>query len=160
MNLPIGLYDQIITESLSAQINPIHADIQPLKDSSVDLLADTITRQLVSILEDLPGDESDKAEKQLELVNALLVQIRKILSSESDGNDATSILDLVSSPLRRLRAIHHDRQFPTPPEIGLAVPWLFTAGKGSPSLLQEIRRELSSADQVDILVSFADRAER
>ena len=154
MNLPIGLYDQIITESLSAQINPIHADIQPLKDSSVDLLADTITRQLVSILEDLPGDESDKAEKQLELVNALLVKIRKILSSESDGNDATSILDLVSSPLRRLRAIHHDRQFPTPPEIGLAVPWLFTAGKGSPSLLQEIRRELSSADQVDILVSF------
>jgi site-specific DNA-cytosine methylase len=32
--------------------------------------------------------------------------------------------------------------------------WLFTAGKGSPSLLQEIRRELASADQVDILVSF------
>jgi HKD family nuclease len=34
------------------------------------------------------------------------------------------------------------------------VPWLFTAGKGSPSLLQEIRRELASSDQVDILVSF------
>ncbi len=36
----------------------------------------------------------------------------------------------------------------------LAAPWLFTAGKGSPSLLQEIRRELASSDRVDILVSF------
>jgi superfamily II DNA or RNA helicase/HKD family nuclease len=38
--------------------------------------------------------------------------------------------------------------------IGLGVPWLFTAGKGSPSLLHEIRRELASSDTVDILVSF------
>jgi superfamily II DNA or RNA helicase/HKD family nuclease len=60
----------------------------------------------------------------------------------------------VASPLQILRAIRHDQQFPTSPEIGLAVPWLFTAGKGSPSLLQEIRRELASSDRVDILVSF------
>ena len=31
----------------------------------------------------------------------------------------------------------------------MAASWLFTAGKGSPSLLQEIRKELASADQVD-----------
>jgi len=36
------------------------------------------------------------------------------------------------------------------PEIGLAALRLFTAGKGLPSLLQEIRRELASADHVDI----------
>jgi hypothetical protein len=62
--------------------------------------------------------------------------------------------DLVAPPLRVLRAVQRDQQFPVSPEIGLAVPWLFTAGKGSPSLLQEIRRELASSDQVDILVSF------
>jgi hypothetical protein len=64
------------------------------------------------------------------------------------------VVDLVAPPLRVLRAVQRDRQFPPSPEIGLAAPWLFTAGKGSPSLLQEIRRELASADQVDILVSF------
>ena len=48
----------------------------------------------------------------------------------------------------------NNQQLQTSPEIGLGVPWLFTAGKGSPSLLQEIRRELASSDQVDILVSF------
>ena len=34
------------------------------------------------------------------------------------------------------------------------MPWLFTAAKGTPSLLQEIRRELTSSDRIDILVSF------
>ena len=38
--------------------------------------------------------------------------------------------------------------------MGPSLPWLFTAGKGSPSLLNEIRRELASSDRVDILVSF------
>src|SRR5690606_36539033 len=40
------------------------------------------------------------------------------------------------------------------PETGLTAPWLFTAGKGTPSLLSELRRELAAADSVDILVSF------
>ncbi len=154
MHLPIGLYDQLITEGLSAQIDPNHAEIQSLTAGAADLLADTITRQLVSILEEMPGEESDKAQRQLELVNTLLVQIRQRLLSESCGDNLSNIIELVSSPLRRLRGIYPDREFPTPPEIGLAAPWLFTAGKGSPSLLQEIRRELASADQVDILVSF------
>jgi superfamily II DNA or RNA helicase len=73
----------------------------------------------------------------------------------STGSSAfAEVVDLVASPLRVLRAVQRDQQFPVSPEIGLAVPWLFTAGKGSPSLLQEIRREFASSDQVDILVSF------
>ena len=58
---------------------------------------------------------------------------------------SAEVVDLVASPLRVLRAVQRDQQFPASPEIGLAVPWLFTAGKGSPSLLQEIRRELASS---------------
>src|SRR6185369_10551739 len=34
------------------------------------------------------------------------------------------------------------------------IPWLFTAGKGSPSLLNELRREIANCDEVDFLVSF------
>ena len=86
MHLPIGLYDQLITEGLSAQIDPNHAEIQSLTAGAADLLADTITRQLVSILEEMPGEESDKAQRQLELVNTLLVQIRQRLLSESCGD--------------------------------------------------------------------------
>ena len=87
----------------------------------------------------------------------LLVTLRQRLSKRRQlgcGHGSAEVIDLVASPLRVLRAVQRDQQFPASPEIGLAVPWLFTAGKGSPSLLQEIRRELASSDQVDILVSF------
>src|SRR5690606_3502000 len=76
------------------------------------------------------------------------------LTTEDGLTETAEIVDLVSTPLQVLRAVRRDRQFPLPPEVGLTAPWLFTASKGTPSLIQEIRRELASADQVDILVSF------
>ena len=160
MALPDGLYDLLLTEGLArslAAIDPSSADVLALKGSAAELLADAITRQLATILDDVSGDDADKAKRQLELVNDLLVTLRQRLrpSTGSNGDIASAeVVDLVASPMRILRAIQRDQQFPASPEVGLAVPWLFTAGKGSPSLLQEIRRELASSDQVDILVSF------
>ncbi|MFZ2825435.1 DUF3427 domain-containing protein [Hydrogenophaga sp.] len=159
MALPDGLYDLLLTEGLAqslADLDPSRADVSALKGGAAEFLADVITRQLSTILDDVSGDEAEKAKRQLELVNGLLVMLRQRLAGGSaDGASAAGeVVDLVAPPLRVLRAVQRDQQFPVSPEIGLGVPWLFTAGKGSPSLLQEIRRELASSDQVDILVSF------
>jgi len=160
MALPDGLYDLLLTEGLArslAAIDSGSADVLALKGGAAEFLADVITRQLATILDDVSGDDADKAKRQLELVNELLVMLRQRLNAGAGSSGASAsgeVVDLVASPLRVLRAVQRDQQFPTSPEIGLAVPWLFTAGKGSPSLLQEIRRELASSDQVDILVSF------
>lgn len=159
MALPDGLYDLLLTEGLArslADVDPSRADVSALKGGAAEFLADVITRQLSTILDDISGDEAEKAKRQLELVNGLLVMLRQRLAgSSADGaNAAGEVVDLVAPPLRVLRAVQRDQQFPVSPDIGLGVPWLFTAGKGSPSLLQEIRRELASSDQVDILVSF------
>jgi HKD family nuclease len=40
------------------------------------------------------------------------------------------------------------------PATGLRHPWLFTSARTDPSLLNELRAELSAVDRVDILVSF------
>ena len=53
-----------------------------------------------------------------------------------------------------LTSVLHQGAHPDAPQIGLSAPWLFTAGKGTPSLLSELRRELGAVGQVDILVSF------
>lgn len=159
MALPDGLYDLLLTEGLARSLgtlDPSRADVSALKGGASEFLADVITRQLSTILDDVSGDEAEKAKRQLELVNELLVMLRQRLAgSSAEGVSASGeVVDLVAPPLRVLRAVQRDQQFPVSPEIGLGVPWLFTAGKGSPSLLQEIRRELASSDQVDILVSF------
>lgn len=154
MTFPDGLYDLLLTEELAAKVNPEHAEIQKISDGAEDFLVDVLARQLTRILEDISGESGDKSHRQLDLVNRLLVTLRQRLEEEGCREDSSGVVDLISSPLRVLKAVQRDRQFSTPPETGLATPWLFTAGKGSPSLLQEIRRELASADQVDILVSF------
>lgn len=160
MALPDGLYDLLLTEGLArslAELTPSRADVSPLKGGATEFLTDAITRQLGALLDDLPGEDGEKVKPQLELVNGLLVMLRQRLVGgvgEVGTGPSADVIDLIASPLRVLRAVQRDQQFPASPEIGLGVPWLFTAGKGSPSLLQEIRRELASSDQVDILVSF------
>ncbi|MBI5269446.1 MAG: DUF3427 domain-containing protein [Burkholderiales bacterium] len=160
MALSDGLYDLLLTEGLVrslADLEPGSADVHALKAGVPELLVDAMARQLGTILDDVGGDATDKPELQLQLVNELLVLLRQRLaaiggSRATDGS--AEAVDLIAPPLRVLRAVQRHRQFQAPPEIGLSAPWLFTAGKGSPSLLHEIRRELASADQVDILVSF------
>lgn len=149
-----GLYDLLITERLAAQLNLAAADVRALTADAAEVFADVLGRQLGAILEDVAGEDGERGQRQLELVNALLVALRERLTLDGQFSPLAEIVDLVAQPPRLLKAVQSDRQFPESPDIGLSAPWLFTAGKGSPSLLQEIRRELGSADQVDILVSF------
>ena len=126
MALPDGLYDLLLTEGLTrslAVLDPISADVLALKGGAAEFLADVITRQLATILDDVAGDDADKAKRQLELVNGLLVMLRQRLAG-GDGSAGSSasaeVVDLVASPLRILRAVQRDQQFPASPEIGLA----------------------------------------
>ena len=111
-------------------------------------------RQLAALLDDVPGEGAEAAQRQLTLVNEVLVWLRQRLQSAKGTSAPAAHIDLLAPPARQLRAVHRTPNGPIPPALGLAAPWLFTAGKGSPSLLQEIRRELGSSDRVDILVSF------
>jgi hypothetical protein len=115
MALPDGLYVLLLTEGLTrslAALDPISADVLALKGGAAEFLADVITRQLAIILDDVSGDDADKAKRQLELVNELLVMLRQRLNASGDSNGASAsaeVVDLVASPLRVLRAVQRDQ---------------------------------------------------
>lgn len=153
MALPDGLYDQVLTHTLHALIarstDETTRSLQPLRpDDAPARLAEVLVAQLAQMLDDLHGEGADKLQRQLELVNFILVSLRQRLGQGAEA------VDPIAEPAQILQAIHRQSPRPVPPETGLAAPWLFTAGKGSPSLLAELRRELSACDRVDILVSF------
>jgi len=148
-----GIYDQVLSEALFAALaNGVAEQARSVADLSADnsatRLADALASQLVRILDDLDGRGTEKVRRQLELVNSILVTTRERLGRAGDD------LDAIRDPLQVLQAVHRTGPAPAYPDTGLANPWLFTAGRGSPSLLAELRRELSACDQVDILVSF------
>lgn len=150
MQLPDGLYDKFVTESVAQLIAGLRdpscrtLSSPPLEEVS-ERIADALAKQVTFLLDELGGDGAEKAKRQLALVNALLVHLRQ--------QTARSVDPLVEPP-QILRAVHSIGAAPEVPETGLAIPWLFTAGKGSPSLLTELRREIACCDQVDVLVSF------
>ena len=175
--LPDGLYDQVVTDSLQQLIE---ASIGEHGFTVADLaaedaparMAEVLASTLARILEDLGEEDGEKPRRQLALVNDLLRYVRhRTTHSDVPGAghgphahaldpreearfDADGVHGLLSSPPRLLQAVHRNRVVPLRPEIGLAMPWLFTAGRGTPSLLSELQRELGACDRVDILVSF------
>lgn len=155
--LPSGLYELLVTEGLERLLEAdptAQPRIEPLAEKATPWLVDSLVGQLAALLGDLPGDDPAATQRQLALVNELLVWLRQRLRHGAATSADTGRVDLLSQPARVLRAVRRSPTELTPPAISLASPWLFTAGKGSPSLLQEIRRELASSDRVDILVSF------
>lgn len=154
MVLQDGLYDLLVTERLLGRLLPEQSLVEALTGGGVGVLADAVARQLADVLDDMGGEGSDKLLRQLELVNAMLLTLRQRALVERNGDELAQGIDLVSPPVRLLKAVNQHRHFPAAPQVGLGMPWLFTAAKGTPSLLQEIRSELTSADRVDILVSF------
>lgn len=153
MALSDGLYDALLTEALQTLVaRTARENERTLKPLPVEdaprRLADLLAAQLLQILDDLDGDGEVKLRRQLDLVNSILVDLRQRFGPQVDGFGAPAPAPQI------LQAIHRHIAVPTSPETGLSAPWLFTAGKGSPSLLTELRRELTACDQVDILVSF------
>ncbi|MEQ1845600.1 MAG: DEAD/DEAH box helicase family protein, partial [Nitrospira sp.] len=150
MQLPDGLYDKLVTESVAQLLaglrDPSCRTVSALPSEEVsERITDALSRQVTHLLDELDGNGAEKAKQQLALVNALLIHLRQ---------QAAESVDPIVEPPQILRAIHSIGAAPEVPETGLAIPWLFTAGKGSPSLLTELRREIACCDQVDVLVSF------
>lgn len=172
--LPDGLYDQVVTDSLQqliqASIGEHGFTVADLAAEDAPVrMAEVLASTLARILEDLGEEDGEKPRRQLALVNDLLRYVRhrathpdaagaehvhELAQREEARFDADGVHELLSCPPRLLQAVHRNRVVPLRPEIGLAMPWLFTAGRGTPSLLSELQRELGACDRVDILVSF------
>lgn len=150
--LNAGLYDLILTDALKHKIQALTTHQASLENldtaNSHERLAEVVGRQLALILEDLSGQDDQKLLSQLTLVNDLLLDLRQRVSGSAE------VVELLANPVQRLTSIHSQHQTPQAPETGLSTPWLFTAGKDTPSLLNELKRELANCNQVDILVSF------
>lgn len=151
MSLPRGLYDQLLTVELQQRIaaEKSATAVDELSGANAVLhLIDLVGRSLADSLDLVPG----VALEQLAASTALIADVLGVIQRHSRQREAVPTLP--APPLQRLRAVGESNVGAALPETGLAVPWLFTASKGSPSLYEEIRRESASCDSIDILVSF------
>ena len=145
---PYGFYDLLIDGTLALELDalpPQSTIVESLTDpeSLRDRLIDAVRRELAATLD---GEGAPLSDTQcLELVNGLLRHCRKGQLADSDIPTPTRVLTGLQPPGTSL---------PPLPSTGLRSSWLFTSGKGVPSLIAELRAELAAVDRVDVLVSF------
>lgn len=157
MSLPEGLFDLTLSESDQVLLSGLPAHLKPYSSEAdstevPERISSALHGILSKLLDEVDGDDRDRALKQTAIVNGLLADLRRRFP-KTDQN----VSDLVSPP-SVLRGIFRGGREVLAPETGLIAPWLFTAGKGSPSLLAELRKEIVDCDSVDILVSFITRS--
>jgi len=134
MNFHDGLYDEVVSSALWGALSKATSEgertLGPLAAEDVsERLAEALARQLARILDDLGGSGEERAHRQLELINSILMDVRHRLGGH--GNQ----IENFHAPLQLLHSIHRRTTPLVLPDTGLAMPWLFTAGKGSPSLV-------------------------
>ena len=148
-----GLYEQLLTlalqEDLNRLVDPRLYALAPVdSEDSHSTIAQFLEHVLANCLAMYRGGEA--AENQKRVVDRIIAAL-----TEELGPDWAHRLSIVT-PLSRLLAIHA-----APPEISLERPdtplarsALLTGTRLDPSLGSQLRKEIATADRVDILCSF------
>lgn len=156
MKLPPGLYEQLLTVGLDGALrgaNDTHADREQLHvEAAPEILARHLHDAIVRALRNLP--EEERLDKQVALANRLVQLLEE--AAPHSGIDAE---DAVTAPAELLLAIRREEgRLGTGeiarPSLPLRNSDLLVNGPRDLRVGSEIRRELASADAVDVLVSF------
>jgi superfamily II DNA or RNA helicase len=148
-----GLYEQLLSAVLQRDFEKLGDDhlfsLAPVDpDEAHDVVAQYLEHLLASSLAAFRG--ADSAERQKRLVDRII----ETLIAELGDNWAEQFS--IANPLRRLLAIHSvvGATPPARPDTPLARSALLTGTRLDPSLGSQLRKELATADRVDILCSF------
>lgn len=148
-SLPVGLYERLLDDGLAEILNA-HPELRPTFEKLDDESSPASYSQFVAqvLREVLPQTH---AVDRLPLINRMIE-----LLSATDGYGYLRKRRLLSKPRSLLKqiqpaAIAHDWPRPATP---LSISSLLTGGGEDPPLDRELRTELLTSDQVDVLVSF------
>ena len=159
--LPPGLYEQIINEKLDKELSVVPEACQ--STASIDKAeASTILAQYVSdiIKEGLDNisDSGGDLTAQIALVNQI-VDIVVRVTQDIDFNElavsnrAEQLLAIIqeNNPIFLLKKTAKDL---ARPETSIAQSSLFTGAIYEPQMFSELKKEIQSANEIDMLVSF------
>ncbi len=154
---PPGLYEQPLTRGLEAQLRGLDDGLKRLEELDAHEAAPAFARllhdRLVQAFGSLP--QKDRVAHQIALANRVLEVIR-----EGAPRAGAEVEDEVAAPGQRLLAVLEAVDAPAKaieparPEIPLAASDLLVNGRHDVSIGPEVKRELASADCVDLLCSF------
>lgn len=154
----MGLYEVLMTAGLTSRLDSL-GSTTPFEQRSLhhaeaaDRIALHLSRQIEAALSDVP--DSERARVGVEVARALLARLGDFLEVDP------AVVPI--SPATVLHAIltRSPDGSPAPiaaPKIPLLDTTLLTNAPGEPSLWSQLRSEVESADQIDVVMAFIRRS--
>ena len=158
--LRLGIYEQLIDRRLAQELDQLPenqkatAAIDQAEASSVlsQYVADVVRKALERM-----HDGKSELPDQVALVNQLVAMIGEVAEEDIDGisvdERAQQLLALIGDKDPRI-ALGKSAKDVVRPETSLAQSSLFTGAVHEPQMFSELKKEIVSADHIDMLVSF------
>lgn len=156
--LPEGLYEQVISKALDKKLSEdsgIKYDIEQIDNAEAPSI---LSKYIAEIAEKgLMQVQGDDISGQISLANKIISVITEATGDdEFDGSSveekAQQLLAVVKKQ-NNIAAVTDKIDIPRP-ETSLSASSLFTGSLNEPSMMTELKKEICSADRVDMLVSF------
>lgn len=160
MGLAPGIYEQLINEYIAEKRNEPAADLSEyscesiLKFDTTTLISLYLTRIFRKSFASLK-ESSDSVDLQIHTANALIETLAQKTGDASlnrcrIGEDGEVLLSIID----KSHTAQYQNLTITRPETSLSLSSLFTGSHIEPSMVGELKKEIQSADRIDILVSF------
>lgn len=148
-----GVYEQLLSNGLQRAVATLASKGLVASLEEIDgaeragVLSEAFARVLRTALHDLNSE--DDSHRQVRLYNSLIAHLNSL------AKDDEMVDEIVTPPARHLRLVWPEgRPNPGRPDSPLATGTLLTGTRLDPSLVSQLRKEIETADHVDILCSF------
>lgn len=152
-----GLYEQIVNRAIQNELKKIpdaKKQIAAVDKAEASKVLSQYAAEIIRRGLDVLAGNDDGSENQVDLVNKIIDVVESAVRRENIGdcrieNRARQLLALLSEN----DAVLDAKKIPRP-ETSIAQSSLFTGAVYEPQLYSELKKEIASADRIDMLVSF------
>src|SRR5699024_9296828 len=115
-----------------------------------------VTRQALKFVRDNESNDKEALLKQIKTCNQIILTLSNQLDdkefSKLQIDEAGEVLQSIYSKLNSVKSISKEKTIR--PVTSIAESSLFTGSSHEPNMMNELKKEILSADEVDFLVSF------
>ena len=157
-----GIYEELITQLITEKLNKLDKDKFFLKKSLIDkeeassILSKHLSKTLQHAFQLIKGE--NKVEKQIEIANKIIRLLKDELNKNDFNNDIINIEGEILKAVFSKTDAHFEnldlRLKEITPYTRLTHSHLFTGGVDNLSLESELKKEILSSNQINLLVSF------
>lgn len=157
-----GIYEELVTQLVAEQLNELDKGTFHVEKTKIDkeeassFLSRHLSVTIKNALNYVKGDNS--LELQIEIANKIILFLKEELKKEEFDNDLLTVEgDILKAVFKRIDTHFSDLNLylkEITPSTRLTHSELFTGGNTRVSLESELRKEILSSNEIDLLVSF------